>query len=202
MDPIVEAARSEEQRLTAQLAQNPIYIKLQAVQNLLKAYQENPITTDKVLVVATENVRTTVPAQLQSMAARNVAAQVRAWVLPLLKERGNRVQSNELADMAIKAGIQIGGKSPTATMSSYLSNMPELNNVRGLGYGLKEWTDRDEHLRNLGIADQAGISSDHDEVIDPVSITDLIQHSEQNTEEAEKDSGQEPSASPAGGILG
>ena len=62
-----------------------------------------------------------------------------AAAVKLLKEHRRRMTSSEMAPALKARGLDLGGNRPAATLSAYLSAAPEIDNVRGEGYGLKEW---------------------------------------------------------------
>jgi hypothetical protein len=59
-------------------------------------------------------------------------------------QKNARAPSGEILEALIKQGITVGGKSPSATVSSYLSHSALFDNERGRGYGLVEWKSQTE----------------------------------------------------------
>lgn len=141
MDGFVALAREEERQLEAALSKNLIYIKLEAVRALLRAYDSDNPNSKLDPLVDSESPRTEIRMKMGVGKSISVAGQVRALVIPYLKETGTRVQSSKILDFVQNRGVTLGGQNPLATLSSYLSGTPELDNVRGQGYGLREWSE-------------------------------------------------------------
>jgi len=56
-----------------------------------------------------------------------------------------RATSAQITALAKQRGIEIEGKKPQSTVASILSHSPDFDNtgdIRGRGYGLKEWSER------------------------------------------------------------
>lgn len=129
MDDYIALTEAEERRLTEELSRNPTFIKLQAVRSVLEAYRaasQPSILTTAIKMFAS------------GPRAGSKAAQIRPLVIDYLTRKGGRAQTAELLDVVTKAGVEIGGQKPVGTMSSYLSNMEELDHRQGEGYGLKQ----------------------------------------------------------------
>jgi hypothetical protein len=132
---LLEMARREADRLRAELAQNEIFQKLQIVQRMIEGYEafESGVSRPKPLLVVR---RAPVAARPQSK-----LAQVEDLVLAHTMGTGKRATSGQLLAIMNEAGVMMGGKVPSKTLSSMLSNSTRLNNVQGYGYGPKEWGD-------------------------------------------------------------
>ena len=141
MDGFVAFAMEEERQLSAALSKNPIYIKLEAVRALLRAYAGDAPATEAASFAEGEDLRTPIRLKTGVGKSTSVAGQVRSLVIPYLRETGTRVQSNKILEFIQDKGVVLGGQNPIATLSSYLSGTPELDNIRGQGYGLKEWSE-------------------------------------------------------------
>jgi hypothetical protein len=62
-----------------------------------------------------------------------------------LRHKGGRAPTPEMLEDFEKKGISVSGKDKVGTISSYLSQSPLFDNIRGEGYGLTEW---DSEYRN------------------------------------------------------
>ncbi|MCW6507076.1 hypothetical protein [Lichenifustis flavocetrariae] len=129
MDDFIAIAEAEEQRLTEELSRNPTFLKLQAVRAVLEAYR----AASKPSVLDTM-IKTFGPSGPRP---GSKAAQIRPIVIEYLTKKNARAQTSELLEVVTRAGVEIGGQKPSGTMSSYLSNMDELDHKQGEGYGLK-----------------------------------------------------------------
>jgi hypothetical protein len=67
-----------------------------------------------------------------------------------IRQKNARAPSGEILEALMKQGITVGGKSPSATVSSYLSHSALFDNVRGQGYGLVEWSQSKTETPNRG----------------------------------------------------
>lgn len=66
-------------------------------------------------------------------------ANVEKVVLDHLWATSQRATSGQLLTILTAKGIELGGKVPSKTLASMLSNSNRLNNLAGYGYGPVEW---------------------------------------------------------------
>jgi hypothetical protein len=127
----LEAARAEERRLLAELEATPAYKRLEAIRATLSAYDD-------------DNLGSGVPNQIQPVdPVRQPKSKRAIWlhnVTNYLREKGARATSGELVKALASRGIDLGGDKAAWKLSSILSGANHLDNVRGEGYGLKEWS--------------------------------------------------------------
>jgi hypothetical protein len=133
---ILAAARAEEQRLLR---------RLDAVRQLIHTYApEGPLVSRQV-TPAMGNGHDHEQHQDRQI-ARSETARVLSAVENYLRGKGPgaRAQTTELYEAVIKAGVEINEPTPRKAkdrISSHLSAAKNrFDNVRGLGYGLKEAT--------------------------------------------------------------
>ena len=144
----LEAARAEERRLLAELEAIPAFKRLKAVRATLNAYSgEFAVTSGSMTMnVAGAPGRESGKHGLD-LAVPNPGRQPQSkrslWLnsaTNYLRQKGNRATSGELVEALTSRGIDLGGKNPAWKLSSILSSSHDLDNVRGKGYGLKEWS--------------------------------------------------------------
>jgi hypothetical protein len=86
--------------------------------------------------------------------AESQAATVLRIAEEFLSTARRRAPSAEIYMEITGRGIVIPGQKPESVVSSYLSNSPKFDNVRGKGYGLREWSEvQDGH--DLSKTDEA-----------------------------------------------
>jgi outer membrane protein TolC len=138
---MLEFAEAEVERLQAELEKTPAYKRLMAAKDLIATYRGNPEVAAPAAVPAAAPAKFT-PAEFVTM-ARTKTAQVDGAAAEYLAQRGRRATSGELLPVVQAKGITITGKTPSKTLSSYLSNSKRFDNVPGFGgYGLVEWGGR------------------------------------------------------------
>ena len=75
------------------------------------------------------------PRQREGTEAARVVAAAKAF----LRDRASRATSSLIAEALVKNGVDIGGQDKPSRVSAYLSASKDFDNIRGQGYGLKEW---------------------------------------------------------------
>jgi hypothetical protein len=142
----LEAARAEERRLLAELETTPAYKRLKAVRAILDAYTGEFAVTSNSMTIAVA------PSQEGGKGDRDLAipdpgrqpqSKRSIWLngaTNYLRQKGARATSGELVEALTSRGIDLGSENPAWKLSSILSGSPDLDNVRGKGYGLKEWS--------------------------------------------------------------
>jgi hypothetical protein len=142
-EELFRAASQEAARLTSELRIYPAFRKLEAVRSVLDAYAtENPDNGGPSSGAADEfQEHATRKAQGRSSGSKSAAIvrEARAYLLTV----GRRAESSQIAEALRGRGIEILKGNPTSVVSSYLSQSDLFDNVRGQGYGLVEWTERD-----------------------------------------------------------
>lgn len=138
----LEAAKREAEALRAELAENPVFQKLQIVQRTIESYEavEGAGRSESRGGI----VKRTNRPKLVAGAARpgSKLAQVEYLVIAHTISNGQRATSGQLLPVILNAGIDIGGQVPAKTLSSMLSNSNAVNNLPGYGYGPADWGDR------------------------------------------------------------
>lgn len=156
---MLEFAEAEVRRLRAELEKTPAFKRLKAAENLIAEYRGNPEvdvvvkTADHTTLVQTKTSRSSLMADARDMVASIVepmverhktkTAMVEAAAEEYLMKKGRRATSGELLPVVQAKGIHVTGKTPSKTISSYLSTSKRFDNVPGFGgYGLIEWNGR------------------------------------------------------------
>lgn len=135
----------EEQRLKAELERSPLARQLFAVQTVIAAYQAGG-------AVITEKPKApTRPKQIApSVKPGTKTSAIMAAAIEFLRGKNARATSGEIYKYVTGLGIPVGGKKPSATMASYLSNSRLVDNEAGKGYGLVEWTNKNPASEDTG----------------------------------------------------
>lgn len=171
-DPILRAAQREVAKLEQELNEIPAFRRWKLAKAIVEEYDH--VTTPPV---ESPGSSSSGPQQRLPQAEPHVAPKqeakaptiIRAAV-KYLRERNCRATSTEMADALVARGVEISGKSKAATLSAYLSAAKdEIDNVRGEGYGLKEWSksvppsgpDPDEETPDSGKLSGASWSNGH-----------------------------------------
>lgn len=132
----LEAARREAETLRAELAENPVFQKLQIVQRTIESYEAlEDIGRLKGGMVPRVNK----PKPVAAARPGSKLAQVEFLVIAHTVGNGRRATSGQLLPVILDAGIEIGGQVPAKTLSSMLSNSSAVNNLPGYGYGPADW---------------------------------------------------------------
>lgn len=137
----LEAAKAEERRLLAELEATSAYRRLEAVRATLAAYTgEFAVTSGSM----TTNVAVAPSREAPPNPGRQPQSKRSLWLnsaTNYLRQKGARATSGELVKALISRGIDLDSETnPAWKLSSILSGAPNLDNVRGQGYGLKEWS--------------------------------------------------------------
>ena len=90
MDGFVSLAMEEESQLTAALSKNPMYIKLEAVRALLRAYSGDAPALEDTAPDESDEARVRIRLKTGIGKSTSVAGQVRTLVIPFLREAGTR----------------------------------------------------------------------------------------------------------------
>jgi len=158
---VIATLKAEETRLEAVLRETVVYRQLEAVRvalaSLSVAYGVQPgeryLNTpgaDKRVPTFDHLPRNPRAESLSSAAARLAIAEMR--------RTGRRLSSSALIPLLAAEGKSVPGKKPQATVASALSAQRDtFNNARddrGVGYGLREWTDASRHI--LGVNTEIG----------------------------------------------
>jgi hypothetical protein len=145
---MLEIAEAEVRRLRAELEKTPAYKRLKAAEELIATYRGNPEIDppQKASIAEKANSEKAAAAQLDEMIGKprqTKTAQVEAAAVEYLAHKGRRATSGEILPAVVSKGIDVPGKVPSKTLSSYLSNSKRFDNVPGFGgYGLVEWNGR------------------------------------------------------------
>jgi hypothetical protein len=75
----------------------------------------------------------------RSPRAQSKASEVVGIAEEYLSKKGSRAPSTEIYEEVRRLGVEVPGIKPDSVVSSYLSNSPKFNNIRGQGYGLNAW---------------------------------------------------------------
>jgi hypothetical protein len=127
---LLSAAKAEEQRLLRELQATALFRRLEAVRALLVEYEATPVRTPS-----------SEPRQRrQNPREPSMTTQVIAVAQDHLRQIQRRAQSLEILQVAQERGIEVKGTKPTTVVASILSHCDLFDNVRGQGYGLKEWS--------------------------------------------------------------
>lgn len=163
---LLEALRSEEQRLQAQLQEMAvIQRRLDAVRNTLALYADVPAPSLPPTV-----------GQIATRAPRSgsVSAIVQDAAEEFLRSINRRAQTPEILEELLRRGIRAGNTDDrtnmVATVSSYLSAAKNrFDHQRNQGYGLVEWSaTMPEHLRALGVIPPQAMVVGEGQAADPV----------------------------------
>jgi hypothetical protein len=149
-DPMLTALEAEERKLMAELEQTPAFRKLKLAQKMIAEYRasatpkkELPILPLPAGLSATSQAALTRAVEPIVKAHQTKMARVEAAAAEYLEHRGRRATSGELLPAVLAKNIEITGKIPSKTLSSYLSNSKRFDNVPTFGgYGLREWNGR------------------------------------------------------------
>ena len=146
-DNMLEIAEAEVKRLRAELEKTPAYKRLKAAENLIAAYRGNPEVESPAAPVLERAKRLELAERIVEDTIlkphRTKTAQVEAAAAEYLTQKGRRATSGEILPAVVAKGIQVTGKTPSKTLSSYLSTSKRFDNIPGFGgYGLVEWNGR------------------------------------------------------------
>lgn len=130
----LKAAHEEEDRLTAELRNNPVYQRLELVRTLIRTYESGHQEIRPSAHIEQRSV--TRPRQPRSQSMSAIICQATEKYLEML---GRRAESSMIANEMKRLGLEVPGQKPTSVIASYLSNSDRFDNVRGQGYGLKKW---------------------------------------------------------------
>jgi hypothetical protein len=128
-DDFLASALKEEARLVRRLA---------AVRTVIADYREGdsgPLTA----IIANATVKPPIQATIRTPRSESQAATVVRIAEEFLSTARRRAPSSEIYGEIVGRGITIPGQKPDSVVSSYLSNSPKFDNVRGQGYGLTAW---------------------------------------------------------------
>jgi hypothetical protein len=126
---LLSVARAEEQRLLRELEATSLFRRLEAVRALLAEYESTPNITPS-------SHRARRPTSRKG----SLTSQVIAVAEDYLRKVQRRAQSLEILRVAQEHGMEVKGEKPTTVVASILSHCDLFDNVRGKGYGLKEWS--------------------------------------------------------------
>ena len=146
-DKMLEMAEAEVRRLRAELEKTPAYKRLKAAEDLIETYRGNPeveLPAAPVLERAKQlEMVDRVVEEAILKPHRTKTAQVEAASAEYLINKGRRATSGEILPAVVAKGIEVPGKVPSKTLSSYLSNSKRFDNIPAFGgYGLVEWGGR------------------------------------------------------------
>jgi hypothetical protein len=132
----LKAAQAEAESLRARIAQTPDARRLAVLERFISEYR------------SIEPVQRVVAEVFQSRLKYGRAGSASAIVIEgaesYLKKIKRRAMSGEIATELQQRGIKIPGQNAMAAVSSYLSTSELFDNVKGEGYGLKEWLKTNE----------------------------------------------------------
>ncbi|MGE5539425.1 MAG: hypothetical protein ACM30I_12475 [Gemmatimonas sp.] len=142
-DPFLRALEKELSKLEAKLATNDDFTRWQRVKSTLEAYQSKAAAPQKA---SGDAPKASTPAAVTAVVppteppAKN-ADIIIGEAVKYLREKKQRVNSTVMAQDLQARGVNLRGNNPAATLSAYLSAAKDqIDNVRGEGYGLKEWS--------------------------------------------------------------
>lgn len=150
-DPMLKALEAEERKLMAELEQTPAFRRLKLAQTMIAEYRNNPAarpadTTQPATAQVPQMTRGEALSRAMEpmiQAHRTKTAQVEAAAVEYLTQKGRRATSGEILPAVVSKGIAVTGKTPSKTISSYLSTSKRFDNHPALGgYGLVEWNGR------------------------------------------------------------
>lgn len=131
---LMATAQAEIRRLRAKLEEYPEFRRMRLWELLLDTYSE-----DQKAAASTKEVVAPTPRVRANPATGSKTQIVVSAAIDYLRGKGSRAFSGEITRHIQARGIEVGGKNPSATLASYLSGSPLLDNVPKQGYGLKEW---------------------------------------------------------------
>ncbi|MBX3578581.1 MAG: hypothetical protein KF723_15355 [Rhizobiaceae bacterium] len=135
------SARRERDDLLKELERLPAFRKYQRVTALIAEYAADEEADAKAINPPPARIVKAVPQKVPSR-ENSKLAQVEKVVLDHMWHTGKRFSSGQLLPVLAAAKIEMGGKVPSKTLASMLSNSQRLNNLKGFGYGPFEWGDR------------------------------------------------------------
>jgi hypothetical protein len=137
---ILSAARRERDELQKELEGIPAFRKFVRVTALIEEYAVDEDPKRKAINPPPARY---VKAVSQPVPSRENSklAQVEKVVIDYMVKTGRRYSSGQLLPILKEAGLEMGGKVPSKTLASMLSNSSKLNNLKGFGYGPQEWGD-------------------------------------------------------------
>jgi hypothetical protein len=141
---LLNAARAEEQRLLKELEATALFRRLQAVRAVLAEYETAP-----------ERSAASPRARRQTVREPSLTTQIIVTAEDYLRQIQRRAQSLEILQVAQQRGIEVKGNKPTTVVASILSHCDTFDNVRGEGYGLREWS--------AGTAESGGPTDESDD---------------------------------------
>lgn len=100
-------------------------------QELLDEVEKLDVMIDLASMLAGQTARDTKPVLQKRSSA---GTPTREAVTAILRERGKPCETRELLPMIRARGVEVGGKDPIATLSARLSNAPEFQVHRGIGW--------------------------------------------------------------------
>jgi hypothetical protein len=146
----VKELQAEKKRLEAELQRQPLYRRLEAVQEalgkLLPLYGEAMGSTASNLHVHDYAVVAQSPSRLNVVRPTrrgSMSSKVSEVALRHFEETGRRATSGDILEIARKNGIEIDSPKPQSQVASILSHHPLFDNTgdsHGLGYGLSKWS--------------------------------------------------------------
>jgi len=139
MADVVNALQAELESLESELAADPRYQKIGKIRELLTMYGQ------VVQQGATEpNSAATAARASPRGRAGSLTSRVLDAATSYLRQTGRRAQTSELAAACVAAGVPLPDSLTKQRdyVSSILSHSPKIDNVRGQGYGLAEWSSK------------------------------------------------------------
>ncbi|WGF90819.1 hypothetical protein [Marinivivus vitaminiproducens] len=138
---LIACARTEALRLRRELEATPAFRRLHALEQLLAAYGE--AVTPEAMGVSGGADRA-YSASRQPRNQSTTTARAIQGAADYLRQIQRRAQSLEIMQYLEAQGLEFRGKKPTTVVASILSHSDLFDNVRGEGYGLREWLPRQE----------------------------------------------------------
>ena len=154
----ISTLEQEEDRLFEELSKNPAFAQNPGFKRLMKIHllrsdyrataeipapvNPNP-KPNRVAKKAKRNTKGLFqPKPAKGSAHGSKTKEVVAAAVTYFRRTRQRATSGEVVKALANMGVDVGGNKPGSSMSAYLSNNPRIfDNVKGEGYGLKEWTD-------------------------------------------------------------
>jgi hypothetical protein len=133
-DPILKTAEFDAAGLREKLSGNPDYRRLQILEKFIQDYRSIAPASRAPVAPLAGNIEKSKKYGRQGSVSATVIEASEAF----LQSINRRAMSGEIYD-AIKSKVSVPGKTPTSTLSSYLSTSDLFDNVKGKGYGLSVW---------------------------------------------------------------
>jgi hypothetical protein len=143
VESLLQIAQAEEQTLLEELRSVPAFVKLQAVRALISAYGEAPQPKIVQFQARSQSSSRGRAVFVSHNKEDSRAATLMAATLKFLQQHGKRAPTREIMQALKAEGVSFDGDNAMNALASTLSRSPQLNNIRGHGFGLVEWPEPD-----------------------------------------------------------